>query len=451
MFIRKLYFVAQFGVLFTLAAPTGRAADPAPRSASLNAVESQWHQWRGPFGTGEAADDAKPPRKWDDKTNIRWVADLPGEGSSTPAVWGDQVFVLSAESSDRKAETPPVADAQSKTRPPENYHRFVVTCIDRNTGATRWQKLAVEQVPHEGKHPTHTYAAASPTTDGERLFASFGSRGIFCYTMEGELLWQKDLGDMTTRFGWGEAVTPAVTGDLLIVNWDQENGSFITALDAKTGEERWRKERPDEATSWNTPLITEFGGRTLAIVNGTGRARAYDVESGDVVWECGGQTVNAIPSPVRFEDFVVCMSGFKGAASFAIPLTSTGDVTGSPSLLWKHDQGTPYVPSPTLSGYRLYFTGSNSDVMTCLDVRTGKPIAERKRLSGLGELYASPLAANGHVYFLGRHGTTAVVRDNDATEIVAINFINDSFDATPIAVGKQLFLRSWTKLYCVGE
>jgi outer membrane protein assembly factor BamB len=446
--------VAKIAFIFLMTVTSVRtvaAADPAARGGVPAAVESQWHQWRGPYGTGEASDSAKPPLNWNDSTNIRWVADLPGEGTSTPAVWGDQIFVLSAESTERKAENPPVADVNAKTSPPDNYYRFIVTCVDRSTGSIRWQQLATEQVPHEGHHPTHTYAAASPTTDGERVYASFGSRGIFCFTMQGELLWQKDLGDMTTRFGWGEAVTPSITGEFLIVNWDQEQDSFITALDAKTGEERWRKERPDEATSWNTPFITEFGGRTLAIINGTARARAYDVGTGEVIWECGGQTVNAIPSPVRYEDFVVCMSGFKGAASFAIPLTSSGDVTDSASLLWKHDQGTPYVPSPTLSGHRLYFTGSNSDVMTCLDVRTGTPIAERKRLSGVGDIYASPVAANGHVYFLGRQGTTAIVRDSDATEIVATNSINDSFDATPVAIGRQLFLRSWTKLYCIEE
>lgn len=426
-------------------------ADP-PGNAPLNPEMVQnWHQWRGPFGNGEAAADAAPPIQWNETLNTGWVADLPGEGASTPVVWGDQVFVLSAEATERKADTPPVADAAAKTIPPDVFHQFIVTSIDRHTGKVRWQKVATEQVPHEGKHNTHTYAAASPTTDGERLYVSFGSRGIFCYTMEGDLLWQKDLGNMKTRFGWGETVNPSIAGESLIVNWDQEEGSFITSLNAKTGEELWRKSRTDEVTSWNTPLITQFNGKTLAIVNGTHRARAYDVQNGDVIWECGGQTTNAIPSPIRFGDFVVCMSGYRGAASFAIPLSSTGDVTNAPSLLWKHDQGTPYVPSPTVSGSRLFFTAQTTDVMSCIDLETGRPVSERLRLDGPGNMYASPLAANGFVYFIGRNGTAVVVRDDSSFEIVARNTIDGTFDASPVAVGRQLFLRSWTKLYCIQE
>ena len=428
----------------------GRGSDPSEGSAAPADAEANWHQWRGPYGTGAAAADAKPPVTWTASQGIAWIADLPGEGSSTPVVWGDQVFALSSQSTTRKSEKPPRQDADSKTFPPDNYYRFHVSCFDRRTGNMIWQKLATEQVPHEGRHASHTYAAGSPVTDGQRLYASFASRGIYCYTLAGEPVWQVDLGDMKTRFGWGEAVTPAIVGDRLIVSWDQEADSFVCALDAATGNELWRVPRPDEKTSWNTPFITEFGGKTVAVVNGSGKARAYDVMDGTVVWECGGQTTNAIPSPVRYEDFVVCLSGFKGAAAFAIPLASTGDVTGASSLLWQHDRGTPYVPSPTLSGHRLYFTGSNSDVLTCLDVRTGKPIVERKRLSGVGDIYASPLAANGHVYFLGREGTTVVIRDDDSGEIVSTNSIPDAFDATPIAVGSQLFLRSWTKLYCVS-
>jgi len=440
-----------FGSFLSWLQPDVYAAEPRGSKPLRPEMMQQWHQWRGPWGSGEAASNAVPPLQWNESMHVRWVADLPGEGTSTPVVWDDQIFVLSAEPTERKADAPPVADVTSKTIPPNVFYRFLVTSIDRGTGQVRWQKLATEEVPHEGKHHTHTYAAASPTTDGERLYASFGSRGIFCYTMDGQLLWQNDLGDMKTRFGWGEAVNPSITGDTLIVNWDQEEGSFITALDAKTGQERWRRSRPNEVTSWNTPLITQFKGTTLAIVNGTHRARAYNVENGDVIWECGGQTTNAIPSPLQFDDFVVCMSGYRGAAAFAIPLTSTGDVTESSSLLWKHTQGTPYVPSPTICGSRLYFTAQTTDLMTCLDATTGRPVSERVRLNGPGNTYASPLAANGYVYFLGRNGTTVVVKDGSSPEIVATNTLSGTFDASPVAVGRQLFLRSWTGLYCIQE
>ena len=439
------------GLLILIALSLFSHSASADDSASLVDFAANWHQWRGPDANGSAAESATPPVSWDAKTNVQWTVDLPGDGSATPVVWGDQVFVLSAEKTDRKAETPTVPHPTAKTIPPNRYYRFIVTSVDRETGGVLWQKVATEQVPHEGHHDSHTYAAGSPTIDGERLYASFGSRGIFCYTLAGELLWQKDLGDMHTRFAWGEAVTPALAGDVLIVNWDQEDGSFVVALDTKTGEERWRKERPDERTSWNTPLVTEFKGRTLAILNGSGKARAYDVADGDVLWECGGQTTNAIPTALRFDDSVICMSGYRGAASFSIPLNSMGDVTGSDQIRWSHHAGTPYVPSPALAGRRLVFTGANSDILTCLDAETGKALIERRRLPGVGGFYASPLVANGHLYFAGREGTTAVLRDNETLDVVGTSTLEGQFDASPIAVGKQLFLRSWNKLYCIAE
>jgi outer membrane protein assembly factor BamB len=413
--------------------------------------EEGWTSWRGPNLNGSAASDARPPVKWDATTNIQWATDLPGEGTSTPIVLGDQIFVLSAAATDRKAETPPAAAADSKTIPPDVYYQFIVTCIDRATGNVTWQQTATEEVPHEGHHPTHTYAAGSPTTDGKRLYVSFGSRGIFCYSLSGELLWKQQLGKMHTRFGWGEAVTPVIAGNLLIVNWDQEENSFITALDASTGEPVWKTDRPGEVTSWNTPLVTEFNGRQQVIVNGTERARSYDLKTGKEIWSCGGQTVNAIPSPLRYEDFVVCMSGYRSAAAFAIPLSSEGDITSQSKTLWTWAEGTPYVPSPSLSGRRLYFTANTNSILSCLDVTTGRPISEPKRLSGVGNLYASPLIANGHVYITGRDGTTVVLKDDDSLEVVATNELKDQIDASPIAVGNQLFLRSWKKLYCIAD
>lgn len=410
-----------------------------------------WPHWRGPTADGIASANAKPPLKWDAKTNIKWTANLPGEGTATPIVWGDQVFIASAEKTEKKSPSPVILDERAKTKPDEFYYRFVVTSFDRESGKTRWQKLATEQVPHEGRHETNTYAAGSSTTDGERLYVSFGSRGLFCYSLSGELIWQKDLGDMRTRLGWGEAVTPVLAGDSLIVNWDQEEGSFITALDKKTGDEKWKVARPEEVTSWNTPLVTEYKGRTMAIVNGTNRVRAYDAKTGEQLWACGGQTTNAIPSPIRFEDNVICMSGYRAACANAIPLDSVGDITNANKVVWNVSKGTPYVPSPILTGTRLLFTANNSDVLSGVDVRTGKPLFEPRRLPGVGTLYSSPVAANGHLYFTGRDGTTLVLKDNESLDVVATNQLNDAIDASLVAVGNQVFLRSWTKLYCIQK
>jgi outer membrane protein assembly factor BamB len=410
-----------------------------------------WVQWRGPTADGVAGVTAKPPLQWDANTNVAWVAELLGEGSATPIVVGDQIFVLAAEQTPRKSPTAVVNDERAKTVPDEFYYRFSVTSIDRKTGKTLWQRVATEQVPHEGRHPTNTYAAGSPTTDGERLYVSFGSRGIFCYSLTGELVWEVDLGDMRTRFGWGEAVTPVLADELLIINWDQEEDSFIVALDKRTGKTVWKNPRPEEVSSWNTPLVTEYEGKSLVIVNGTGRVRAYDAKTGEVYWQCGGQTTNAIPSPIRFNDSAICMSGYRGAYACAIPLDSKGDITDKNVVRWQHKQGTPYVPSPIISGERLFFTGGNTDVLSCINARTGKATMERRRLEDIKSFYASPMLANGHLYFTGREGVTVILRDDEKLDVVAVNRLNDTIDASPVAVDNQLFLRSWKKLYCIQE
>ncbi len=410
-----------------------------------------WTHWRGPTADGVAGGNAKPPLKWDSKTNIKWVANLLGEGTATPIVWGNQVFIASAEKTSKKSPTPVVNDERAKTTPDDFYYRFLVTSIDRDTGKPKWQRTAIEQVPHEGRHETNTYSAGSPTTDGERLFVSFGSRGFFCYSLDGDLIWQVDLGKMRTRLGWGEAVTPVLAGELLIINWDHEENSFITALDKRTGQQVWKVMRPGEVTSWNTPLVTVCKGKSMVVVNGTNRARAYDALSGEQLWECGGQTTNAIPSPIQFEDNAICMSGYRAACANAIPLDSNGDITDRNHVKWSINKGTPYVPSPIISGTRLFFTSGNSDVLSCVEARTGKVLFDRRRLSGVGTLYSSPIVANGHLYFTGREGTTVVLKDNDDLAVVSVNQVEDATDASLVSVDKQLFIRSWTKLYCIEE
>src|SRR5262249_51959415 len=206
-------------------------------SARAEDTLDNWHQWRGPLATGFPP-HGDPRLRWDERTNIRWKPEIPGRGSATPIVWQDRVFLVTAIDTGRAADPKdrPRADPafERKTNAPITYHQFVVLCYDRPTGKLRWQHQATEQVPHEGRHPTHSYAAGSPTTDGKFLYVSFGSRGIFCYDLDGKLQWQRDLGRMNTRLGWGEAVTPVIHGDTLFVNWDQEKGS-LAALDARTG------------------------------------------------------------------------------------------------------------------------------------------------------------------------------------------------------------------------
>ncbi|OWK40183.1 PQQ-binding-like beta-propeller repeat protein [Fimbriiglobus ruber] len=434
---------------FTLAAVFGLAA-------VSTAAGDNWPAWRGPTANGVAPPGANPPVKWDATTNIKWKTELPGRGSATPVVWGDQVFVLTAVKTGREAnpEDRPKPDPrfQTKTEPPKDFYRFEVHSFHRDTGRPRWSRVAVEAVPHEGHHETHSYAGGSPTTDGKRVYASFGSFGVYAYDLDGNRLWKRDLGRINSRLGWGEAVTPVVHGESLILNWDQEGAgdSKLIVLDAATGKTRWEASR-DEKTSWNTPLVVEHAGRVQVIVNGTTRVRSYDLADGKVIWEVSGMTTNAIPSPLASGGVAYVVSGYRGAAALAVPLDATGDLDKSGSIAWRYAKGTPYVPSPILYDGRLYFTQGNTGTLTVLDAKTGKPLLTDERLPAVTQFYSSPVAVAGRLYFVDRQGTTVVLKAGDQPEVLATNKLGEPIDASPVVAGKTLFLRGHKHLYAIEE
>jgi outer membrane protein assembly factor BamB len=418
---------------------------------SAGEQSGNWPHWRGPNANGTAP-NAEPPIAWDADTNIKWKAPLPGKGSATPIVWGNQVFVVTAINTGRVADPkdlPKIDPAfKVKTKAPNVYYQFVVMSFDRATGKLRWKQIATEMVPHEGHNENHSYAAGSPTTDGKFLYVSFGSFGIYCYDLAGKLQWQRDLGRMNTRLGWGEAVTPVIHGDSLLLNWDQEKDSALICLDPKTGKTKWRTER-DDVTSWNTPLVVEHKGKTQVIVNGTKRIRSYDLHSGTELWQCGGMTVNAIPSAVAADGVAYVMSGYTGAGAVAVPLDSRGDLGADGKVVWRANKGMPYVPSPLLSNGKLYFTQTTAALYSVLDAKTGRFLVDRERLPGVESFYASPIAAAGRIYLVSREGTTLVLRQADKLEVLATNKLDDPIDASPVAVGRSLFLRGERYLYCI--
>lgn len=415
-----------------------------------DARQSNWHQWRGPDATG-VAPHADPPIEWDATTNLKWKAAIPGHGKSSPIVWKNKVFITTAVNTNIVDESVAKPEDQPKRTFgivfPNTLFKFVVICVDRESGKVVWERTAVEELPNEGHHGDNSHASASPFTDGEHLYVSFGSRGMYCYDLEGNLKWKEKLDDVSTRLSFGEASSPVASDGIVILNRDNETHSRIIAFDAEDGHIRWEKPR-EEISAWATPLIVKKDGRTQVITNANKRVRSYDLQTGDLLWECGGQVSNVTPSPVVFGDSVICMSGYRGSAGLALPLNSDGDITDSDKIVWSIDHDTPYVPSPLLYGNKLYFNKLNNGVLTCLDAASGKPLMEATRLQGVSNIYASPVGAADRLYFVGRDGTTVVLKNSPTLEILASNKLDESIDASPAVVDNQIILRGQNHLYC---
>ena len=399
--------------------------------------EKFWPQWRGPHASGVSR-SATPPLEWSETRNIRWKVELPGRGASTPVIWGDRVYVSTAV---------PISGSGQRTQ-----HRFLVMAFNRKDGKVAWQHTAREEAPHEGTHQEFgTMASASAVTDGQHVIASFESRGIYALDMNGKLVWEKDLGDKTMRNEFGEGSSPALFKDKLFVVWDHQGESFIVALNKATGAELWRTKR-DEIDSWATPLVVEAGGKAQVITGAMRRVRAYDADTGAVVWETGGLTMNPIPSPVSAGDLVFLMSGFRGNSLKAIRFPEAkGDITGTSSVVWSLDRDTPYVPSPLLYDDILYFLKSNNGLLSAFEAKTGKPIYQAQRIEAVPNVFASPVGAAGRVYILGQQGTGVVLKHGPTLEVLATSTLADKFDASPALADGEMFLRGYKNLYCVAE
>jgi outer membrane protein assembly factor BamB len=437
--------VCAAGRSFLLLSPLAWPLRPAFARAD-SAADRFWPQWRGPLATG-VAPLADPPMTWSETSNVKWKTPIPGEGDATPIVWDNRIFVLSAIGTGKKPNAPAGADA------PDEIYQWVVICLDRSQGKVLWQKTAREEAPHEGHQENNTFASASPLTDGKLLLAYFGSRGLHCYDFDGNLIWEKDFGKMKTRMGFGEGASPALSGDTVVVNWDTEGADFIAALDKQTGRELWRTPR-DEATGWSTPLIVEFNGQKQVVVNATKKVRSYDLATGKEIWSCAGQTANAIPSPVAAAGMVYLTSGFRGSALQAIRLGRTGDLTGGDAMVWSHNQGTPYVPSPLLADNFLYVMQGNDAIVSCLNAGTGEIYFDRERLEAIHGVYASPVSAKDRVYILSREATCVVLKKGAKPEILAVNKLEDDTghtDASMALVDREAFIRTPRNLYCIAQ
>jgi outer membrane protein assembly factor BamB len=412
----------------------------------LAAAVDDWPRWRGPLNNGVARGDV--PTEFAEGKNVAWKLDVPGRGFSSPVLWGDKLFVTTAV---------PVGDGQAtKSSGPGGgagagkEYKFIVMAIDAKTGKPIWERTAKTATPHEGYHNTYgSFASNSPVTDGKHLIAFFGSRGLYCYDLDGKLIWEKQFTPMRMRLQFGEGSAAVLHGDKVLLNFDQESGSFIVAIDKNTGKEIWRKER-EESSSWAPPFVVKVNGREQVVLPATAKVRAYDIENGDLIWECAGLGGNVIPAPVVHDGkIVIVMSGFRNPNLLAIKLGAKGDLTGTDAVLWTNQRGNSYTPSPVLHEGKFYMLTDNG-MLSCLDAATGKPHYAQQRLPKPYNFKASPVAVNGKLYLSAENGDVIVVKMGEAFEVIATNsFPDHTFIATPAVSGGSMYLRSDRAIFCV--
>ncbi len=383
-----------------------------------------WPRWRGPDGNAVAA-EAPLPLRWSATDNVRWKAEVPGEGSSSPIVWEDRVFLTSAL---KKGEV------------------RVLHCLDRRTGKTLWTREVADKDP-EGASVVTGHAAATPATDGRRVVASFGNAGVLCCDHDGKQLWHRRLGPFDSELGL--ASSPVLVKDRVILVCDHDGDrfrsfdSFLVALDLQTGKDVWKTDRRGLYRSWSTPIVVPAGDRQELVVNGQDQLRGYDPETGKLRWQVEGMTAWVTPSPVFGHGLVFAASGKSGPV-LAVRAGGTGDVTKT-HVAWREPAGGPYVTSPLLYGDSLYVLGEQG-FLACYEAHTGK---ERYRERLAGKFTASPAAGDGKVYATNEDGTTFVLRPGPKFEVLAENALGEYAVASPAFAGQDLLLRTEHHLWCI--
>lgn len=443
-------------------------AQPAPATATIDdpggvvASPLNWPSFRGPRASG-VADGQFPPLVWDatKDLNIRWKTPIPGLGHSCPIVWDDRVYLTTAVSGDGKAEFRPglYGDVDSVNESAE--HSWRVYCLDKRTGKILWERTACTGVPKIKRHPKASHANPTPATDGTRIVASFGSEGLYCYDRDGKLLWQKSLGVLDSGwffdadYQWGFGSSPILYQDLVIVQCDVGKDSFVAAYRVADGHEAWRTPR-DEIPSWGTPTIVETPDRVELVTNATRYARGYDPRTGEELWRLDRHSEITVPTPVFGAGLIFITSGYRPIQPiYAVRPGATGDIslkdgeTTGDAIAWSTKKGGPYMPTPIVYDNYLY-TCTNAGVVTCFKAQTGKQVY-RERLGGEGGYTASPVAADGKLYFTSEESDVRVLRAGPKFELLAVNPLGDPCVSTPAISDGMIFIRTQHYLFGIGR
>ena len=425
-------------------------------------ADGTWPSFRGPRASG-VADGQSLPDEWSGVhgANVRWKTAVPGLAHSSAIVWGGRVFVTSAVSGSPGASFRPGLYGAGTASTDRSVQRWMVYAFDARTGAALWEAVAAEGTPRDARHVKNTYASATPATDGRYVVALFGSQGLHAFDMDGRPVWSKDLGRLDSgaydlpELEWGPASSPIIVDDLVIVQCDTQNESFLLAADVHSGDTVWRTPR-DELPSWGTPSVYDSPTGAAIVTNGSHFVRGYDLRTGGERWRLGGSSRITAPTPVATPQILIVASGRAPEAPiFAVRPAASGDITlgpgqaSSPAVAWRRERRGPYIPTPIVYEGRLYAL-HDAGILDAYDVETGAEIYRRRiPHAGFG-FSASPVAADGRLYLSGEDGVIFVVRAGPRFELIAANDMGEPLMATPALAGGVMYVRGARHLFAVG-
>lgn len=420
-------------------------------------AQNNWPKFRGSDSLG-ATDDPRLPDRWSASQNVRWKQDIPGRGWSCPVVWGTRIFLTTVVN---RGETEKPRKGLylggERPEPPQSVHEWRVLCIDLNDGQVLWNQLIHEGAPESTIHVKNTYASETPVTDGQRVYAYFGNLGVYCLTVDGQPVWSQRWPVYKTSAGWGTGASPVLHEEKLLILNDNEESSFLVALDKLTGKELWRVPR-DDKSGWATPFVWKNALRTEIVTSGDGKVRSYDLD-GRLLWEAGNMSRNAIPTPFAGGDLLYVASGHvmgKLKPLMAVRPGAQGDVTlageqtQNDFIVWCQKAAAPYNPTPVLYHDKLYVC-LDGGIFACYDAKSGETVYAKKRIPNGKAFTSSPFAYNGKIFCLNEDGVTFVIPAEGEFEVLDTNPLaeDDMCLATPAIVDGKLLIRSAVRLYCI--